>query len=90
MSDQGNGSTGVLKSPPGKLVRFFQTSRDNWKRKYMESKIARKRLQNRVNDVTRSREHWKLKAQDARRSELQLQHEVDALRTQLAAAESKK
>jgi hypothetical protein len=40
-------------------VWFLRRSRDNWKRKYMELKADAKRLQNRVNDVTKSRERWR-------------------------------
>ena len=38
---------------------FLRRSRENWKRKYMGLKSDAKRLQNRVNDVTKSREQWR-------------------------------
>jgi len=38
---------------------FLGRSRDNWKQKYKQLKAHAKRLQNRVNDVSRSRESWR-------------------------------
>ncbi len=38
---------------------FLGRSRDNWKAKYKALKARAKRLQNRVNDLTKSREHWR-------------------------------
>ena len=38
---------------------FLHRSRENWKKKYMQLKSDAKRLQNRVNDVTKSREQWR-------------------------------
>jgi hypothetical protein len=56
---------------------FLGRSRDNWKQKYKQLKVHAKRLQNRVNDVTRSRESW--------REEVELlQAENAALREQAA------
>ena len=34
---------------------FLHRSRENWKNKYSQLKVDAKRLQNRVNDVTKSR-----------------------------------
>jgi predicted nuclease with TOPRIM domain len=39
-------------------VWFLHRSRDNWKKKYQDLKVQNKRLQNRVNDVSKSREKW--------------------------------
>jgi uncharacterized protein YlxW (UPF0749 family) len=44
-------------------VWFLRRSRDNWKRKYQRLKADAKRLQNRVNDVTRSRDQWRARAE---------------------------
>ena len=52
---------------------FLGRSRDNWKRKYQRLKAGAKRLQNRVNDVTRSRERWRTRVEE-------LEAEVAALR----------
>lgn len=43
---------------------FLQRSRDNWKQKYKDLKIRAKRLQNRVNDVSRSREGWRKRVEE--------------------------
>jgi chromosome segregation ATPase len=66
-------------------VWFLRRSRANWKNKYGELKADAKRLQNRVNDVTKSREQWRLEAkQQARRiQELEAQNAV--LQEQMAA-----
>jgi SMC interacting uncharacterized protein involved in chromosome segregation len=64
---------------------FLQRSRNNWKQKYMELKADQKRLQNRVNDVSKSREQWR---EDAKQSAQRLEEkeaENAALREQLAA-----
>jgi uncharacterized protein YlxW (UPF0749 family) len=42
---------------------FLRRSRDKWKRKYKKLKADAKRLENRVNDVTRSRGGWRRKAE---------------------------
>ena len=51
--------TRTFKSPARKLIRFFERSRDNWKRKYMELKRKLKKLSNQVRAVEKSRDHWK-------------------------------
>jgi len=56
---------------------FLGRSRDNWKQKYKRLKVHAKRLQNRVNDVTRSRESWREQVE-------LLQAENAALREQAA------
>jgi hypothetical protein len=57
-------------------VWFLGRSRDNWKRKYKESKVREKRLKNRVNDVTRSRAHWRERAEDLAKENATLREEV--------------
>ena len=74
-----------LKSPVRKLARFFRTSRDSWKSKFSQLKKDAKRLQNRVNDVTKSREAWKEKALKAERQVAELQQSCES-----AVADSKK
>jgi predicted nucleic acid-binding Zn-ribbon protein len=58
-------------------VWFLGRSRDNWKRKYKQLKVQAKRLQNRVNDVSRSRESWREQVE-------RLEAENAALREQAA------
>jgi hypothetical protein len=45
-------------------VWFLRRSRDNWKRKSKQLRVQAKRLQNHVNDLTRSREKWRQRAEE--------------------------
>jgi muramoyltetrapeptide carboxypeptidase LdcA involved in peptidoglycan recycling len=56
-----------FRSPQRKLVRFFQKSRDNWKRKCQAAKQRCKLLANQVRAVEKSREQWRAEAEAARR-----------------------
>jgi hypothetical protein len=49
-------------SPPRKLLRFFLTSRDQWKAKYQRAKATVKRLENRVRFLEKSKAEWKSRA----------------------------
>jgi hypothetical protein len=51
------------RTPRWVQVWFLRRSRDRWKHKYRQAKVELKRLQNRVNDVTRSRERWRAQAE---------------------------
>jgi SMC interacting uncharacterized protein involved in chromosome segregation len=64
---------------------FLQRSRDNWKRKYMRLKTDAKRLQNRVNDATKSREKWRNDTKQLEQRVHELEAENTALQEQLAA-----
>ncbi len=68
-------------SPPRKLIRFFEKSRDQWKSKCQTAKATVKRLQNRVRFLERSKAQWKERAQ-------QLEAEVARLRVQRRDSES--
>ena len=50
-------------SPPRKLIRFFEKSRDQWKAKCQRAKATVKRLENRVRFLEKSKAQWKSKAQ---------------------------
>ena len=65
-------------SPLRKLVRFFESSRDQWKAKHHEVKKQLKLSQNQIRAVEKSRAKWR---QDAENASAQ----VDALRTELEA-----
>lgn len=54
-----------FRSPQHKLVRFFERSRDNWKRKCLEAKERCKLLANQVRAVEKSRAHWRAQAEAA-------------------------
>jgi hypothetical protein len=72
--------THEFKSPVRKLVRFFQTSRDGWKRKYQESKRRNKKLSNQVRAVEKSRAHWREVAQREQRRSRELERELTDLK----------
>ena len=73
------------KTPRWVQAWFLQRSRDNWKKKYVELKTDSKRLQNRVNDVSKSREKWRGEANELKQRVGQLEAENAALQEQLAA-----
>ena len=64
---------------------FLRRSRERWKKKYMHLKSDAKRLQNRVNDVTKSREHWREETKEMSQRLRELEAENAALHEQLAA-----
>lgn len=64
---------------------FLRRSRDNWKKKYMKRKASGKRLQNRVNDISKSRQKWREQAEQLEQRVQELQAENAALEKQLAA-----
>ena len=76
-----DGKTGRYTTPPRVQAWFLGRSREKWKRKYKELKTLAKRLQNRVNDVTRSREGWRQRVEE-------LEAEIAALREQAALKKS--
>ncbi len=52
------------KSPPRKLLPFFERSRDQWKKKAQERKKTIKRLDNRMRFLEQSKDKWKQKAKE--------------------------
>ena len=64
---------------------FLRRSRENWKKKYQRLKSDAKRLQNRVNDVTKSRERWREETQELSQRVRELEAENAALHEQWAA-----
>lgn len=70
-------------TPARVQVWFLHRSRENWKRKYMDQKADTKRLQNRVNDVTKSREGWRDQARELTQRIQELEAENAALQAQL-------
>ncbi len=70
----------MYKSPKSKLLRFFESSRDQWKSKCQEAKHVKKLLANQTRAVEKSREQWKQVAQDAQRRIDELEREVEELK----------
>jgi len=54
----------VYTSPTKKLVRFFETSRDDWKAKCRTAKVRLKRHKQRVRRLEQSRAQWKQRVTD--------------------------
>ena len=55
----------VFRSPVTKLVKFFESSRDDWKAKHHQLKRQLKLEQNQVRAVEKSREAWRTRAEVA-------------------------
>jgi len=72
--------TEAYKSPPRKLVKFFEKSRDQWKYKYRETKKIIKQLKNRIRFLEVSKEHWKNRVKE-------LESELTQLRTEKQLSE---
>jgi hypothetical protein len=82
MDAQGDEGTHRKYATPARVQAWFLgRSRDGWKAKYKLLKTQAKRLQNHVNDVTRSREMWRQRVAE-------LQSENAALRKQAAEKKS--
>lgn len=64
------------RSPMKKLVRFFETSRNQWKSKHHSVKIELKREQNQRRAVEKSRASWKAKAEQAKQRVRELELEL--------------
>ena len=64
---------------------FLHRSRENWKQKYKHLKVNAKRLQNRVNDVTKSRDRWREERDALTERIRELEANNAALEDQLAA-----
>lgn len=71
------------KSPPRKLIRFFEKSRDQWKAKCRAAKEKIKRLQHRVRYLEQSKAEWKERAQT-------LEAEVAHLQAQLLTRDAER
>ena len=80
-----DGNKAAYTSPPWAQRWFLLRSRDNWKQKYMDLKTDHKRLQNRVNDVTKSREEWRDESKQYKDRIQKLEAENAALQEQMAA-----
>ncbi len=64
---------------------FLGRSRARWKQKYKDLKVEAKRLQNRVNDVTKSREKWRSEVQQLQQRIRELEAQTAAQQEQVAA-----
>lgn len=83
-SAQEDGKAGFT-TPPWVQAWFLRRSRELWKKKYKVLKADSKRVQNRVNDVTKSRAQWRADAKELEKRLRELEAENAALQEQLAA-----
>ena len=72
----------AFRSPQAKLLRFFEKSRNGWKRKCREAKDDVKRLSNNVAALQRSRNRWKVLAQERSDEIRQLRQELEEAKNQ--------
>lgn len=68
-------------SPAGKLVRFFERSRNRWKAKSGQWKRTCKLLQNQTRAVEKSRAMWRTRAAAAEHRAADLEREIAALKS---------
>jgi chromosome segregation ATPase len=73
-----SGTAKSYKSPPHKLVRFFEKSRDQWKAKYLEVKTRVKRLRNRMRFLEKSKERCKARIRELEADRARLEAQVRA------------
>lgn len=78
-------STQVWKSPLRKLLRFFKTSRDQWKTKYLDLKKEFRLMGNQVRAVEKSRLKWRQVAEQAQQQVRRLQQELEEHKKSVAA-----
>jgi uncharacterized protein (DUF3084 family) len=67
-------------SPARKLIKFFRSSRDNWKTKHQQVKKELKLAQNQVRAVEKSRVKWRQDAEATRGEIARLQTELEEVK----------
>ncbi len=77
------------KSPLRKLVRFFEQSRDRWKKKCQEAKRLLKRLKNRIRFLEQSRLRWKGRAKELEAELADLKVKAESLKKELEVLKKK-
>jgi hypothetical protein len=77
------------KSPLRKLVRFFEQSRDRWKKKYQEAKRLLKRLKNRIRFLEESRDRWKGRTKELERELGEVKAKAESLEKELEGIKQK-
>lgn len=87
MDDDANPADYVLmETRPRVLAKFFEQSRDNWKRKCQAALADVKQFRDKVRDVLESRQMWCERAEQSEQERRRLAAEVQQLRAQLAVA----
>lgn len=73
------------RSPPGKLIKFFKQSRDQWKAKCLAAKARGKGLKHQLRFVEKSKASWKSRVQALEGELAQVRAEQRALAEELEA-----
>ena len=71
-------------SPAHKLIKFFRSSRDNWKTKHQQVKRELKLVQNQVRAVEKSRAKWRQDVEATRAEVARLQTELEEVKIRSA------
>jgi len=80
----------LMETRPRVLAKFFEESRDNWKRKCQEATAEVKRFRDKVRDIQLSRQMWREQAEQAVLEQQRLAAEVQRLQEELAGTVEKK
>ena len=75
------------KSSPRRLARFFEESRNGWKKKAKQRQDRLRFADTKVRDLTKSRDKWKQEAKEAKKEIARLLEETEK---QQATLEEKK
>jgi chromosome segregation ATPase len=70
------------KSPPHRLVRFFEESRNNWKQKALDRQERLRSADVKMRDLTKSRDKWKQETKESKRRIEQLEKELEKQRNE--------
>ena len=76
------------RSPTKKLMRFFERSRDKWKKKCLDAKQRVKSLHTKVADLQASRERWKNEAKQLRGETARLRAKLQDQQKAISATRS--
>jgi hypothetical protein len=76
------------KSPDKKLIKFFETSRDNWKSKCKEAKKNIKKLKNKTFFLKKSREDLKIQVKELNAELIQIKVKEEQKKEELKKKES--
>ena len=78
-----------FKSSDKRLVRLFQKSRDQWKKRAAEKQKKMRAMEIKLRDVSVSRDQWKMKAMAAQRQQEEFKKELEELKKNSEKSKSK-
>ena len=77
------------KSPKGKMIVFFEKSRNQWKEKCLSAKQKLEIFRNRINFLEKSKEYWKVQTKDMKKRISEMESTEKVLKDALAAIKKK-